>query len=77
MTVKVFTASVVLSADMLEDILVRPALRWIDLPWYEACPSLWAAEAGSDNSRAYRQLGWINDLGKILTGIDCVHGLDF
>ena len=56
--------------------MCKQALKWIEAPWVVAEAFPWGEKAAADNSRANRQLGWIEDLCRLIGGSAPLTGLD-
>ena len=66
---KVFSCSNI-DPNNLADTVFKEAFKWTHKPWTVARGEDWASAASDANSRAHKQLEWIDDLARLLSGVD-------
>ena len=72
---KVFSAAQCVP-EQVEQTVIKEAIKWSKRSWTSTEPGNWGEAAASQSSRAFKQLGWIEDLARILSGYSPMNGLD-
>ena len=66
---KVFSCSNI-DPKHLEATVFKEATKWTHKPWTVARGDDWASAASDASSRAHKQLAWIDDLARLMSGVD-------
>ena len=72
-TARVFTCEDCEAHD-IEETVIKQARKWMK-PWALAEPEAWGSNAAELNSRAAKQVAWMDDLAKIKSGEEPTAGL--